>query len=353
MADGTDGGVPPGGPYAVGDGALRRSAGQELTSGSEVARLAPSGPATRPTAGTVAAAPTDFPPLAIIRATTSTRPWSRSPVGRGARQAPHHNNYCQLAWEIDRSRRTPGNDCQVQRDRTDEYESSAEYLHLLSRSMWSGLGPRLAATLAVVDAAGPVVELGAGSGLGTDVILDSTSGEVLAVEPSPALRGVLLARLADRGETRVRVLPHRAQDAPLPERMAAVVGVHMVGHLPPDDRAALWTRLADRLVPGGPVVLNVQPPDSAVAVPPFPWSGVTVGGVHYEGTGRADPEGEGRVRWRMDYRTRDGERVLATASAEYDWHLVSADGLAAELAAAGLDPVVDDDLVIARTARRR
>lgn len=193
-----------------------------------------------------------------------------------------------------------------------------------------------------------MVELGAGTGLGTYVVLDAVAGEIVAVEPSPALRGVLLARLADRGETRVRVLPHRAQDAPLPERVAAVVGLHMVGHLSPADRAALWTRLAARLAPGGPVVLNVQPPDTAVAVPPFPWSGVAVGGLHYEGTGRADPVGEGRVRWRMDYRTRDGDRVLAKASAEYEWWTTSADELAAELAAAGLDPTVDGDLAVAR-----
>jgi hypothetical protein len=53
----------------------------------------------------------------------------------------------------------------------------------------------------------------------------------------------------------------------------------------------------------------------------------------------------------MRYRTRleDGT-VLAEASAEYDWWIVTPDGLAAELADAGLVTAVDDDLVVARKA---
>jgi len=232
-----------------------------------------------------------------------------------------------------------------------EYADAAEYLHLLSRPMWAGLSARLRAVLREVDgAAGPVLELGAGTGLGTDVLLDSLPNEVLVAEPSPTLRAILLARLADRSTNRVTVLPAGALDAPLPDRLAAVVGMHMVGHLPPDDRHRLWTALARRLAPGSPVVLNVQPPATATAVPPWPWSGVTVGGLTYEGTGEAEPTGPGEVRWRMRYRTRRGDTVLATAHAAYRWWPVGADPLAAELADAGLTPHVDGDLVVARAA---
>ncbi|MDQ4039762.1 MAG: hypothetical protein M3313_15780 [Actinomycetota bacterium] len=50
----------------------------------------------------------------------------------------------------------------------------------------------------------------------------------------------------------------------------------------------------------------------------------------------------------MSYRTLDGDDVLAEATAEYDWWVLSAAGLAAELRAVGLriaDP--EDDLVVA------
>jgi SAM-dependent methyltransferase len=231
-----------------------------------------------------------------------------------------------------------------------EYAASAEYLHLLSVPMWTTLRPRLAAALTCVDPdAGPVLELGAGTGLGTDVLLESFAGDVLAVEPSASLRGVLLARLADRGAGRVTVFPGGATEIPLPERIAAVVGMHVVGHLAPPDRKRLWAAVAERLAPGGPVVINVQPPAAAEPVPQFPWSGVAVGGLTYEGTGSAEPTGPDAVRWRMRYRTRRADgTVLAEAGAEYAWWIVTADGLAAELAAAGLDAGVHEDLVIAR-----
>jgi Methyltransferase domain len=233
-----------------------------------------------------------------------------------------------------------------------EYAASGEYVHLLSVPPWTDLRPRLAAALAGVDpGAGPVLELGAGSGLGTDVLLDTVGNDVLAVEPSASLRGVLLARLTDRGTDRVTVFPGGATEVPLPDRIAAVVGMHMVGHLAPTDRKFLWAAVAERLSPGGPVVLNVQPPATAESVPEFPWMDVTVGGLHYEGTGSAEPTGTDSVRWRMRYRTRreDGT-VVAEAGAEYAWWIVTAEGLAAELAGAGLVATVDDDLVVARKA---
>lgn len=233
-----------------------------------------------------------------------------------------------------------------------EYVSSAEYLHVLSVPMWEGLRSRLVDVLARVDpGSGTVLELGAGTGLGTDVLLDTVPhAPLLAVEPSGPMRAVLLARVAGRpdGAERVTVHPGTATDAPLPDRLAVVAGLHMIGHLPPGDRQALFVALAARLAAGAPVVFNVQPPHTAQEVPEFPPVGVTVGALRYEGTGSAVPTGPDRVRWTMRYRTLDGERVIGRASASYDWWTVSATGLAAELAAAGLSAEVHDDLVVAR-----
>ncbi|OLT12378.1 hypothetical protein BJF78_03960 [Pseudonocardia sp. CNS-139] len=233
-----------------------------------------------------------------------------------------------------------------------EYDPSAPYLHLLSVPVWGPLRERLAAVLAGVDpAAGTVLELGPGSGLGTEVVLDTVpDAPVLAAEPSAALRAVLLARLSGRPDAaRLSVYPGGAAAVPLPDRIAAVVGLHMVGHLAPGQRARLWPALAARLAPGAPVVLNVQPPDTAVAVPEFPPMSVTVGRFTYQGTGSAEPTGPDSVHWRMRYATLDGDTVLDEARAEYDWWILSAAGLAAELAAAGLAvESTEQDVVVAR-----
>lgn len=232
-----------------------------------------------------------------------------------------------------------------------EYDGAAEYVHLLSLPMWQGLRPRLAAALAGVNGGtGPVLELGAGTGLGTEVVLDTVEAAVLAAEPSAVLRAVLLARLAARPDIhRVTVYPAGAADVPLPDRLAGVVGMHMVGHVRPADRRTLWAALAERLAPGAPVVVNLQPPATAVAVPLTPPYGSSVGGLTYQGQGSAEPTGPESVRWRMTYRTLDGDRVLAEVRAEYDWWVLSDSGLAAELTAVGLTvESTADGLVVAR-----
>lgn len=201
----------------------------------------------------------------------------------------------------------------------DEYSASAEYLHLLSAPMWTALA-------GADPAAGTVVEFGAGTGLGTDVLLDALApAPLLVAEPSAQLRAVLLARLSARPDSdRVTVYPCGAAALPLPERVAAAVGMHMIGHLPPDERRALFAALIPRLAPGAPVVLNVQPPDTPVEVPDFPPFGVDIGRLRYEGTGRAVPVGPDRLRWTMTYRTVQNGVELGRAVTGYDWWTVSA-----------------------------
>lgn len=233
-----------------------------------------------------------------------------------------------------------------------EYDASAEYLHLLMRPAWEQLQPRLVAALEGVDPhGGTLLELGPGSGIGTGILLDTVpDAPVLAAEPSSALRAVLLGRLSDRGDAhRVTVYPGGATAVPLPARLAGVVGLHMVGHLRPHERRALWADLAPRLSPGAPVVLNTQPPDTAVRVPVSAPYAVTSGELAYEGRGGAEPTGPESVRWSMSYRTLHGDVVLGEATAQYDWWTVSAATLADELRTAGLEVATPyDDLVVAR-----
>lgn len=224
---------------------------------------------------------------------------------------------------------------------TDEYSDSGEFLDVLSRDVWAALREPVTSALRGVDpAAGPLVDLGAGSGRGS-LLLAATApaATVLAVEPSPVQRAVLLARLADDPALadRVSVVGDLAETAQLPDAVGGVLAVNMIGHLAPDDRRSLWRRLAGRMGLEVPLVVNLQPPARAEAVPDMDFAAVRIGSHTYEGGGRAEPTGADAVTWHMRYRVRDGDgEVVREVTASYRWHVLDEKTLLAELDGVGL-----------------
>ncbi|TYB57287.1 class I SAM-dependent methyltransferase [Nonomuraea sp. PA05] len=220
----------------------------------------------------------------------------------------------------------------------DEYEQSAEFIDVMIASHWAVLGPPLEEALrGVTD---PVVDVGAGGGHGTRVIAGACGGEIVAVEPSPGLRSVLLARVNEAAELRdrVTVLPEGLLDVDLPPRLGAVVAMNVLGHFSPADRQRIWALLAERLVPGGRAVLNLQPPTEPAAVPQARSADVRLGRRRYEGWARAEPTGSDRVTWHMTYRTHHDDRLVGEVTATYDWWVLDEPQLKAELAGHGLSP---------------
>lgn len=223
---------------------------------------------------------------------------------------------------------------------SDPYERSAEYLDILIAESWEPLAPALADVLSHVRAGtGAVVDLGAGSGRGVRVICDALPRvPVLAVEPSAAMRAVLLARVHEDGELRERVtvVPGDCVSADWPDGVRAVVALNMIGHLPPGQRRALWSRAARQLAPGGALVFNLAPPFTPVEVERVRMARVAVGELEYEGWASARPTGADEITWRMDYGVLRQGRPLAGTSVEYRWWVATEGALAAEVAEAGL-----------------
>ncbi|MGF1663070.1 MAG: class I SAM-dependent methyltransferase [Kineosporiaceae bacterium] len=221
------------------------------------------------------------------------------------------------------------------------YERTAEYVAVLLGPPWQVLGPALAAALEGLDpAAGPVVDVGAGSGLGTRVIAQALPGaEIIAIEPDRALRTALLATVIADPELRSRVTvePCDLLATSLPPRLGAIVALNVLGHFPPADRCRMWRLAADRLAPGGVVVVDLAPPNRPEHVAASPMGEVVVGRHRYTGTARAEPAGDDAVTWEMSYRvTDDQDRVLADFSARQHWHVLDREQLAAEVAGADL-----------------
>ena len=224
---------------------------------------------------------------------------------------------------------------------TDEYSTSGEFLDILSRDAWAALREPVALALRGLDpAAGPLLDLGAGGGRGTLLLAElAPSAALVAVEPSLVQRAVLLARLADEPTLaeRVSVIAQPAETADLPDAVGGVLAMNMIGHLSAADRRHLWRRLADRMGPEVPLVVNLQPPARAEALPDTNFAAVRIGSYTYEGGGRAEPAGADAVIWHMRYGVRDQKGDLVReVTAAYRWHVLDEETLLAEVAAVGL-----------------
>jgi hypothetical protein len=238
----------------------------------------------------------------------------------------------------------------------DQYAITAEFFDLLAGPYWASMGPALGAALVGADpTAGPLLDIGAGTGLSTVAVADALpDADILAVEPSRALRAVLHSRLVGRADLRdrVTVLPTDLAGAELPPRLGGAVAISMLGHLNRSERKRLWELLAARLAPGAPAVIELQPPARPEGVPPTEFARARLGELEYVGLGSAEPDGPDSVSWTMTYRVlRDGRLLSEQTKAFSGWHTVGADDVAAEAAAADLSCEARDlGLLVLRSA---
>ncbi|MGI5159097.1 class I SAM-dependent methyltransferase [Microbispora sp. CA-102843] len=223
---------------------------------------------------------------------------------------------------------------------TDSYACTAEYYQLMSEPYWDVLRPVLADALAEVDpATGPVVDVGAGTGLSTLVAAHTLpQARIVAVEPSPSMRTVLLTRVAADADLRrrVTVLPLPLSEAALPERVCAVIAIGVLHHFDAAGRREFMKVLADRLAPRALAVVEVQDPPEVCTVPSQRYHMTTVGDVTYEGWMSARPKDQTAMEWTMTYRAvRDGE-TLDDRSVRFTMFPVSPATVVSEATAAGL-----------------
>ncbi|XVQ06306.1 class I SAM-dependent methyltransferase [Spirillospora sp. CA-255316] len=226
-------------------------------------------------------------------------------------------------------------------ERGEGYAVNAPYYDLIiPRDHWSAVAGALTG---ILKGAGTIAEIGAGTGFYTQAMLESLGpdAEIFAVEPARIMRTGLVTRLAGLGAdaaARVTVLPEDAMAADPGEPLDAVVLLNLVMHFGPDERARLWRRWAERLKPGGLLVVEAQYPQRAEEVPASVIPGAALGRYRYETHSRAEVVGDAVIRWINTYRTLEGDRLVREETAEFDCHVISDETLAAELTAAGLEP---------------
>jgi SAM-dependent methyltransferase len=239
---------------------------------------------------------------------------------------------------------------------TADYTTAAEFYDLVAQPFRESQTAALRAALRHADpSAGPLLDLGAGTGAPTLDILEALpTATVIAVEPARAMRTVLLSRFAVRPDLaeRVTVLPGELDAARLPDTVGGVVALSMLGHLDRGQRAALFQTLAAHLRPGLPLIADLPAPETPAPVPLTCFAaGLRLGAHEYQGWCQATPAGGETMSWTTTYRTlRDGV-VIDERVARNDFHHFGAEQLAAEAAAAGYsyEPAMDPCIILRRT----
>ncbi|MEU0965079.1 Gfo/Idh/MocA family oxidoreductase [Streptomyces sp. NPDC005917] len=219
------------------------------------------------------------------------------------------------------------------------YTPSAEFFDLVAAEHTAtASAPAVAALLADADlGAGPVVDIGAGTGLVTEAVARARPDvEILACEPAVGMRAVLTSRVFSDPDlrSRVTITADAAPDLELPDRVSAVLLCGVLGHLDASQRARLWRRLRQRLAPGGLVVVELMGFEEPLTIPATRLATTAAGRQRYEWTfsGAPDAAKDGVMRLHSTWRVyRDGETaVVREVHDSYHWAPFGLKDVAAE-----------------------
>ncbi|MEW2493435.1 Gfo/Idh/MocA family oxidoreductase [Streptomyces nodosus] len=208
------------------------------------------------------------------------------------------------------------------------YTPSAEFFDLVAAEHTATASvPAITALLAGADlGTGPVVDIGAGTGLVTEAVARARpDAEILACEPAVGMRAVLTSRVFSDPDlrSRVTVTADAAPDLDLPDRISVVLLCGVLGHLDADGRERLWRRLSRRLAPGGFVVVELMQFEEPSTLPETRLATATAGRHRYEWSfgGAPDETEEGVMRLRSTWRVyRDGAtRAEREVHDSYRW----------------------------------
>ena len=233
------------------------------------------------------------------------------------------------------------------------YAVTAQFYDAIASEQRGPVDAQISEALTGLETAGcPVVDIGAGTGLTTRVIAKALpEADILAVEPDPAMRPAIMARVWSDPDLRRRVsiLPMSILAAPLPPVVSAAIASATLVHFSPRERERLWALLSARLAPAGRAVIEIQCP-IAQDVPEACMATAQVGQVVYRGWASARRIDESRQLWRIRYVAELDGVEIDRQCADYVCWVASAEQVLVEADAFGLAGQATDNLVILRKA---
>ena len=209
---------------------------------------------------------------------------------------------------------------------TDFYEANADIYAAVSLSSLSG---QLEALREVVQEPinGSLIEIGAGVGSALSTLASMTTDSLYAIEPSKYMRVGLMTTVAN-DETlrkRVTILPGTLEQVAeqLPASLGGIVTFNALGHFKATELEAFWRFAADRLTPGGQLVLGLQPPFEPIEIPWTDFGEAHIGNRTYRTAGTASITSDDIARWTVRWTIHDEAGAeLERREASTQWTVV-------------------------------
>jgi hypothetical protein len=202
----------------------------------------------------------------------------------------------------------------------------ADFYDAVALDSWDTFGPKVTAALAPwAGRTGVAVDVGAGTGLSTQVLAGTFAGEVLACEPAFALRASLMTRVTSDPDLirRTTVLPWDAERMveEIAEPLTVVTAFNMLGHLGDEMRSAFWAWLGRWLTSDGVALVGpiAEQDTGSHDGREMPLPSRSVGRLTYSATARAETIDRERGRWHLTWRVHHGDRLIDERSSSFDW----------------------------------
>lgn len=238
----------------------------------------------------------------------------------------------------------------------DSYAGVAEFHDLFMVTPWERLRPAVRQAFGGLDETAMLVEIGAGTGVGTRVLAAETRAQITAIEPSRAMRTALTSWIANDPALARRVTVHAAAAPDAVEHHSGAISgfvcAHVLGHLSPTQRARTFAALSVKMSANALGLITTPP-----ARNPEP----------HELDDLSQKRAIGRFDYRLDYMpTADGQSILSEYQVlekgrsihreQYasDWDHPPVAELIAELNTAGLNfSQLDAECGLARRSHER
>lgn len=212
-----------------------------------------------------------------------------------------------------------------------------EFHDLFMVERWRQLHAPLSQVFGGLSAEHRLLDLGAGTGLGTRALARVTAARITAVEPSLVQRAQLTARVIDDPDlvSRVTVLA-----TPVPRALHDIMGpidgfvaAHMLGHLDSTERRQTFAGLRQLLAPGGVGVITVESDvETRDEIADTHTEELRIGELTYSAKYAMLSDDE----FVNIYSVARGDRILRTVEQRGFWKPLPTATLSAELASVGL-----------------